>query len=350
MDPPNNNLGLNTENQVPPQQREQQQTVNFESEMREPTRDHRLQFDTNKPMQHGKNNRSKPKYQPKNQSIKRGNPTQYNWGRGNGYGNTTTAANNNQLIPVDDLDFSQTTDDMEILENGFHQMTVHKTLYDTQTAAHNIDCQNTMKRLILRCNIKKTEIDLLVRQNAFNPDDITGDGFTTLFNYFVQELGLENKYMVPKFLKIRKGESRWSFNIKCVDLNQALDFLAKRKNLRGKGGLDWTFPGTKELRQGLDAMKKKKLIKNWVVNVKTASISLVIDEVEEEPVFYTIRNPLDVSGMLRSCKNKQDICKIIKSKRFIFTEKGLLAYKDDDIQQIGNRYRNLENFDRNAGN
>ena len=123
-------------------------------------------------------------------------------------------------------------------------------------------------------------------------------------------------------------------------MDQARNFLTKRNGLRGKGGIDWVFPGPKEMKMGLDALKKKNLIKNWIINTKSASISLLIDGEGPTAKYYTIRNPSDVSGFLRSCNSKGEIIKIVDSKRFFFDKNGLIAYKNDQITEVYKKYGN----------
>jgi len=136
----------------------------------------------------------------------------------------------------------------------------------------------------------------------------------------------------PNFYNIKHSNGRWFINMTTHSTQLANELISrdKRSQLVNAGGIDWMFLSTIGTKAMLNKMRRNNLISNWHLSKKSARI--VIHRTNN--TFYTIRNSIEVSGLLTVARNADHLIQITNDSRIYYTVDGLSRRNEIKLRDI----------------
>jgi len=120
-------------------------------------------------------------------------------------------------------------------------------------------------------------------------------------------------YISTKAQRISEGVFVLTIMTKRHDI--AMKMINQRNRVMNKrGGINFVFPARNEYRVKLNGLKKKKVIKSWYINKRSAKITIVY-MVENVETFYMLKNEIEIDYIVINHHKINDIVARIASNQ-----------------------------------
>jgi len=216
--------------------------------------------------------------------------------------------------------------------------TVHRENFELENfidmaRRHEAECATVVSKGKLLLTISdEFAAEIYQNQRLTIHENMSVQESAELFNLFKRRMRLGTYPNIPNFYNIKNSNGRWYICVITDSTKLAHELISKenRSQLVNAGGIDWMFPSTIATKAMLNKMKRKRLILDWHLSRKSARI--VILRVDSS--FYTIRNSIEVSGLLTVARNADHLIQITNDPRIYYTSQGLSRRNEIALREI----------------
>ena len=213
----------------------------------------------------------------------------------------------------------------------FYEATYHKVVYDSICNDHVKLCKQVKKKGNLVLIIREECVKFMEKKFQVKLSEKKDSTYSAIAKLLTDHVA-GDQYQRPHFYNLKPIGKQILVQLRC-NSEQALSMLKKRTNFKGRAGLNWVFPGSRDFKLCLNLLVQKSLCKKWYLSATGCRIMLVLRDAKlhGKEYFHLVNSSLEIAGILASCNNEAKTLALVKKPKLVYALEKIISYNAKEM-------------------